>query len=136
MDKQKILLWTTQILRIQKLEKGEISLVFVNNRRIRFYNKTHRKIDRPTDVLAFPMLEGIGGDLHPAFLGDVMISLEMASTEARLYERTMAQQLLILLIHGILHLLGYNHTGSEAEAKRMRRRERILFKRLTEAKNV
>ncbi len=129
-DRTKILHWVRQILLIQNLKEGEVGLVFVNNHRIRVYNRDYRKIDRATDVLAFPMLEGMGGELHPYFLGDVMVSLEMVEKEAHLYRRDMQEQLLVLIIHGILHLLGYDHERSEREEKRMRRREQFILKRL------
>lgn len=122
--------WTRQILLLQKFENGEVNVIFVNNRRIRDYNRDYRKIDRATDVLSFPMREGFGGDLHPDFLGDVMISLEMTEVEAKSYAREMDEQLLILLIHGILHLMGYDHEGSEAEEKKMIRRERFILKKI------
>jgi len=129
-DTEKIRDWTRQILLLQKLAEGEVNIVLVNNWRIRAYNCDYRNIDRATDVLSFPMLEGVGADLHPTFLGDVMISLEMTETEAKLYQREMPEQLLILLIHGILHLLGYDHERSDAEEKRMTRRERFILKRI------
>lgn len=129
-DTEKISQWTTRILMLQNKKQGELSIVFVNNRLIRMYNRDYRKMDRATDVLSFPMLEGIGGDLHPDFLGDVMISLEKTQTDALLYERDSSEHLLILLIHGILHLLGYDHERSQAEEKRMTRRERYILKRL------
>lgn len=125
-----ILNWIRQILLLQKMGEGEVGLVFVNNRRIRIYNREYRLIDRPTDVLAFPMREGIGGALHPTLLGDVMVSLEMVETEARLYRRRVEDQLLILIIHGILHLLGYDHSRSSLEARRMARREKFILNRI------
>lgn len=115
---------------------GEVGVVFVNNRRIRAYNRDYRGQDAPTDVLAFSMLEGIGGGLHPGFLGDVMISLEMVEKEALLYERSRDDQLLMLLIHGLLHLLGYDHERSPREAIRMERREKFLFKKLAEVSPI
>ncbi|MFQ5597387.1 MAG: rRNA maturation RNase YbeY [Nitrospiria bacterium] len=130
LDEKRVLDWTRIILSMQKIHHGEISLVFVNNRRIRIFNKAYRFVDRPTNVLAFPMREGPGGALHPFFLGDVMISLEMVKKEARLYRRTWDEQLLILLIHGILHLLGYDHTRSAREEARMMRREKWIFNRI------
>ena len=129
-DTEKVSQWTTRILMLQNKKQGELSIVFVNNRLIRMYNRDYRKMDRATDVLSFPMLEGIGGDLHPDFLGDVMISLEKTQTDALLYQRDSSEHLLILLIHGILHLLGYDHERSQAEGKRMTRRERYILKRL------
>jgi len=127
--------WALQILKMERREKAELSLVFVNNRRIRAYNKAHRKMDRATDVLAFPMLEGPGRGLQPNLLGDVMISLEKTDAEARLYGRSFNQQLRILLIHGILHLLGYDHEGTEDEARRMEVRERTILNHLRAAEN-
>jgi len=129
-DNDRVIEWTRQILLMQKMSKGEIGLVFVNNRHIQTYNRDHRMIDRPTDVLAFPMREGFGGDLHPTFLGDVMISLEMVEKEARLYQCEVEERLLHLLIHGILHLFGYDHTRSAHEAKRMERREKWILNRI------
>ncbi|MFY9270606.1 MAG: rRNA maturation RNase YbeY, partial [Candidatus Manganitrophaceae bacterium] len=67
---------------------------------------------------------------HPSLIGDVMISLERSAEEAALYGRLKNEQLLILLIHGILHLLGYDHERSPEEARRMERRERFLMKKL------
>jgi len=129
-DEKNIHGWVHRILSLQKMSNAELGLVFVNNRRMRIYNNNYRQIDRATDVLAFPMREGFGGDLHPNVLGDVVISLEMTATEARRYARKEDEQLLILLIHGILHLLGYDHTESEAQAEIMERRERQLFNRI------
>lgn len=128
-NRRKVLQWTRGALSIQKYD-GEVGLVFVNDRQIQVYNRDYRKKDQPTNVLAFPMLEGAGGRLHPGFLGDVMISLERADEEARLYGRSYPEHLLILLIHGLLHLLGYDHERSPQEARRMQRREKVLFKAL------
>jgi len=115
---------------MQKVDQAEIGIILVNDRQIRTYNREYRKKDKPTDVLSFPMREGIGGDLHPHFLGDVMISLETSAEEAKQYGRSRREQLLILLIHGILHLLGYDHERSPIEERRMQRREKLLFKQI------
>jgi len=128
--------WSTKILGMEQLKDAEVSLVFVNNRRIRIYNKSYRKIDRATDVLSFPMLEGEAFGLHPSLLGDIMISLEMTEKEARLYSRSFDEQLLILLIHGMLHLLGYDHVDTEVEAVRMENRERLILKHLMDEHDV
>lgn len=129
-NQKNLLKWAHQILSLQKLDHAELGIILVNDRQIRVYNRKYRKKDRPTDVLSFPMREGIGGDLHPDFLGDVMISLERSEEEALLYGRSRREQLLILLIHGTLHLLGYDHERSPKEERRMQRRERLLFNRI------
>lgn len=129
-NQKNLLKWARQILSLQKLDHAEMGIILVNNRQIRVYNRDYRKKDQPTDVLSFPMREGVGGELHPDFLGDVMISLERSAEEAILYGRSRREQLLILLIHGVLHLLGYDHERSPKEERRMQRRERLLFKRI------
>ncbi|WDT75019.1 MAG: rRNA maturation RNase YbeY [Candidatus Manganitrophus sp.] len=129
-NQRNLLRWARQILSLQKLDRAEMGIILVNNRQIRVYNRDYRKKDQPTDVLSFPMREGVGGELHPDFLGDVMISLERSAEEAILYGRSRREQLLILLIHGVLHLLGYDHERSPKEERRMQRRERLLFKRI------
>ncbi|MCG3116151.1 MAG: rRNA maturation RNase YbeY [Candidatus Manganitrophus sp. SA1] len=129
-NQKNLLRWARQILSLQKLDHAEMGIILVNNRQIRIYNRDYRKKDQPTDVLSFPMREGVGGELHPDFLGDVMISLERSAEEAILYGRSRREQLLILLIHGVLHLLGYDHERSPKEERRMQRRERLLFKRI------
>ncbi len=132
LEEEEVKHWMRQILLMEKAPDGEIGLVFVNNRRIRHYNRDYRQINRVTDVLAFPMREGIGGDLHPNFLGDIMISLERTDSDARRYGRDYRAHLLILLIHGSLHLLGYDHTRSPKEEKRMQERENSIFKGITQ----
>lgn len=129
-NQKNLLKWARRILSLQKLDHAEMGIILVNNRQIRAYNRDYRKKDQPTDVLSFPMREGVGGELHPDFLGDIMISVERSVEEAALYGRSRREQLLILLIHGTLHLLGYDHERSAKEERRMQRRERLLFKRI------
>ena len=95
-------------------------------------NRQYRHKDRPTDVLAFPL-----ADEHcPTLLGDVVISMDTARRQARQRKRAFADELRTLLIHGILHLLGYDHEVSDSEAVRMRRKERELKARLQQSGNV
>jgi len=129
---RRVLSWTRRILQMKRYESGEIGILWVNDRQIRRYNRDYRHQDKATDVLAFPMREGVGGELHPQFLGDVMISLETAKRDAALSGRRYLDHLLMLLIHGTLHLMGYDHEQSDREAQRMKRQERRLFKKLTE----
>ena len=110
--------------------KAELSLLFVNDAQIRRLNKRYRKINRPTDVLAFPMLEG---DVFPSrsqLLGDVVISLETAKRQAKVVGHSLEQEVRTLLIHGILHLLGYNHEDSEDAARLVERKTRAVLKEL------
>ena len=83
-------------------------------------NRQYRGKDRPTDVLSFPLADA----LQPSLLGDVVISVETAARQARRRGHSLREELRTLLIHGILHLLGYDHEISRSEAIRMRRKER------------
>jgi len=85
-------------------------------------NRQYRHKDRSTDVLSFPLAD----ERCPTLLGDVVISVDTARRQARQRKRAFADELRVLLIHGILHLLGYDHEVSDSEAVRMRRKEREL----------
>lgn len=110
---------------------AELSVLLVSDREMRRLNRAWRGRDRTTDVLSFAQAEGEGG--APAeLLGDVVISVGTAKRQAA--ERGVAPgaEAERLLIHGVLHLLGYDHEVSEREARRMQRRERALARALAE----
>ena len=107
--------------------KDEISILLVEDREIRDISRTYLKRDRPTNVIAFPMLEGAFRNLHPQVLGDVVISIETAARDAEKEGMALEDEMLFLLIHGILHLLGYDHEGSAVRARRMGQKQRELF---------
>jgi rRNA maturation RNase YbeY len=105
---------------------AELSVVLVDDRRMRRLNREYRGRDRPTDVLSFAQQEGPAG--APAgLLGDVVISVPATRRQARERGVRLADEGDRLLVHGLLHLLGYDHEGSVAEARRMQRRERALL---------
>ena len=108
---------------------AELSLSMVGTTRMRSLNRRYRGRDSPTDVLAFPM-ERVGKHTE-IFLGDVVICLPIAIRQASRFENTSDQEILRLLIHGILHLLGYDHEQSAQEATRMQRKELLIFKKLS-----
>ncbi len=107
---------------------ADLSLSLVGETRMRSLNRQYRGRDYPTDVLAFPM-EQIGTSTA-VFLGDVVICVPVAIGQASRFENTADQELLRLLIHGTLHLLGYDHEKSTKEATRMQRKERRIVKAL------
>jgi probable rRNA maturation factor len=100
----------------------EVGIVLTDNRKIRGLNKKYRKVDRATDVIAFPM-EKTG------LLGDVVISLERAKSQSREYKHSFEKELAVLVIHGLLHLLGYDHL-KKSEAEVMAKRERAILKKV------
>ncbi len=103
-----------------------LSLEIVGDVRMRRLNRTFRQRDKTTDVLAFATREGPGPT--SALLGDVVISLPQAIRQSRRHQRGINYELVVLLIHGILHLCGYDHERSEREASRMSRRERAVLR--------
>ncbi len=111
-------------------EKSELSVELIGDARIRRLNRQYRKQDRVTDVLAFPIREAImpqGKCLATNMLGDVVISLPTAVRQAREGGRSIDVELATLLIHGVLHLCGYDHERGPHEAVRMSRRERKVL---------
>ena len=95
---------------------------------MRRLNHDYRRKDRTTDVLSFPMREA-RGPLTP-LLGDVVISLDAAAKQAKAGGWSLEEEVIRLLTHGVLHLLGYDHERGAAEAARMRRKERAVIKAL------
>lgn len=109
---------------------AELGLVFVGDRRMRRLNRVYRHKDRTTDVLAFALREAVPPRVlgrASAPLGDVVISIPTALRQAKESRRSLDHEIAVLMIHGILHLCGYDHERSRAEARRMQRRERSLL---------
>jgi len=107
---------------------SELSVSIVGDRSIRRLNRDYLGKDRPTNVISFSMQEGEYGSLNPALLGDVVISADTAAREAEDGGEEFRERLTFLLLHGILHLTGFDHERSGvAEAKRMEDKEQELF---------
>lgn len=112
----------------------EISILFINNSNIRKLNRQYREIDKPTDVLSFPLytpddLENIknASDLpEEVALGDIAISLEKVEEQAKEYGHAFERELGFLVVHGMLHLLGYDHVEEKDRIKMRFREESIL----------
>lgn len=111
---------------------SEISLLFTNDAKIRSLNAQYRGKDKATDVLSFSHIEGLTLLSLDSSLGDIVISTDTARRQARQYRVTLNAEILRLLIHGILHLFGYDHEGVSArKAQQMRRTEARIMKRLS-----
>jgi probable rRNA maturation factor len=120
-----------RLLKALDREESETSVLLVDDDQIREFNKRYLKRDRPTNVISFAMTEGAFGDVHPEILGDIIISVETAARDAETGRLDFMDELEFLLIHGLLHLLGYEHENTDAEeAQRMKSRERELFRLL------
>ena len=110
---------------------AELSILILNNSGIQEVNREYLQRDRPTNVISFAMQEGDGAGLLPLVLGDVVISAERAATDAAEAEIPFEHELWFLLLHGILHLVGYDHErGSAQEAELMEAKEAEIFAQL------
>jgi probable rRNA maturation factor len=117
-----------KVLEILEQDQAELCLVLVGNAEIRNLNAKFRQKDYPTDVLSFPA----GDELPPGarLLGDIVISVEKAKEQAKERRRTLNDEMVTLLIHGIVHLLGYDHERSPKDARIMDRLEKKIYRAL------
>lgn len=130
------------------LESAELSLIFVNNRKSREINSSYRGIDRPTDVLSFPMHDSLKRshstradyDIHgepvnreslnrpgDILLGDIVINTHRTVEQAEDHGNSYYEELTSLLIHGLLHLIGYDHEKNYYQARKMKKKELELL---------
>ena len=131
-----------RLMRAARLDRCELSVLLAGDRTVGALNREYRGEDRPTDVLSFSQLEQAGRsalDPHAVencpgqLLGDVVISIDTALAQARELGVSPRARLRTLLIHGLLHLIGYDHERSAADARRMFARERELAAQLKPA---
>ncbi|RLL48047.1 rRNA maturation RNase YbeY [Oceanobacillus piezotolerans] len=112
--------------------EAEISVNFVDNKEIQELNRNYRQKDVPTDVISFAMQEKVEGEMSiigediPLTLGDIVISLDKAKEQADEFGHSLQRELGFLAVHGLLHLLGYDHMNKEDETKMFGRQEQIL----------
>lgn len=126
-----------RLVNILSVADRAVSIVFMDDRRIAVYNRKFRSRKGPTNVLSFPVEPAdaaIAPNLLNAELGDILISVETAAKEAAADNKPLSDRLTELIIHGLLHLLGYDHERSEDEAWRMWTREQELFHQLQPVK--
>lgn len=98
-------------------------IVISNDRNVRNANRTYRKLDRPTDVLSFPTGDGMAHTRLDGYLGDLLISADRAAKQAKQYEHSVTDEIKILVLHGLLHLIGFDH---EEDGGEMREFETVL----------
>ena len=110
--------------------EAELSLLFVNDRQIQTLNREYLRRDKPTNVLAFSMREGEFSTLHPHLLGDLVISVETAKRQSNRFGLDGAEMVILLMVHGVLHLIGYEHEGTKKGAREMTLKQRELFRQV------
>lgn len=108
--------------------EAEVDLLFVDNEAIREMNAEYRNIDRATDVLSFPMYEADEeiDDEEEILFGDIVISLERAEEQRQEYGHSLEREVMYLLVHGLLHLSGYDHMEEDEKALMREREEKLL----------
>ena len=115
-------------------KSAEVSVSFVDNNEIRRLNRLYRDKDKSTDVLSFPLGENgvydVNNETGAVLLGDVVISIETAIKQAKMYNHPLEREVGFLTVHSMLHLLGYDHETSPLEAERMHEKEEMVLERL------
>jgi probable rRNA maturation factor len=110
--------------------ESELSILLVDDDEMQHLNREYLSRDHPTNVLAFSMREGEERHLNPSVLGDVVISTETAQQEALQRDVPLEEEMALLLVHGILHLLGYDHEDDPEAAAEMEAKEKEVLTRL------
>ena len=120
------------LLNIMDCANKELSISFVDDKTIQELNKIYLQKNKPTNVLSFSLQEGKYGNINPDILGDIIISAETAQRDADIGNLSLSEEIVFLIIHGLLHLLGFNHENTtRAQTTKMRLKERELFQNIT-----
>ena len=113
-------------LKRENINNAIFNVIIVDNKRIREINREYRKIDRETDVISFALEDNLNIELPVRMLGDIYISIDKAREQALSYNHSLERELSFLAVHGLLHLLGYDHMNEEDEKIMFSRQEMIL----------
>jgi probable rRNA maturation factor len=127
LNKTKVIKSARQILSILEQPMAELSILFVGDRKMEQLNAFYRGINKTTDVLSFEAGMPVKHHEADTVLGDIVISVPKAEAQAATAGTGFYDEVRRLLIHGILHLLGYDHEGSYYRARKMRNKEREIF---------
>ena len=122
-DRQRVRKVTEDLLTYLDLDTRDLSILFTDNKQIRKINRAYFNRDRPTNVISFSYADGLPCEV----LGDLVISLERARKESEISGVPFYERVFSLIIHGLLHVQGFDHETGEREARRMRYREKKLL---------
>lgn len=117
---------------LSRRDNFSLEVNFIDNETIHQINKDYRHIDRPTDVISFAFLDEVEGEVsinyddHQFLLGEILISIDQAKIQAEEYGHSLHREICFLFVHGLLHLLGYDHQNEEEEKEMFGLQERIL----------
>lgn len=118
-----------KVLLLEESNNCEVSIYITNDEEIQELNRIYRNVDAPTDVLAFAMREGEDGELNREILGDVIISISTAEKQANEFGHSLEKEIALLVAHGVLHLLGYEHEEA-SQANVMKQKEMLVLEYL------
>ena len=126
---QRLMEKTFKKLNIKKDYEVDVNLI--DNERIHEINREYRHVDRPTDVISFAFLDHVDGEVTikgdiPTLLGEIFISVDKAKEQANAYGHSLLREMSFLFVHGLLHLLGYDHMTKEEETVMFSLQEEIL----------
>ena len=121
-----------EVLKEEKVRKAECNIIFVDNEKIHEINREYRHIDRVTDVISFALEDEMENEPSAQYemrvLGDIYISVDRAKEQALEYGHSFLREICFLAIHGMLHLLGYDHQTTEDEKIMFQKQEEVLAK--------
>ena len=127
-QRRKIRSTVLKLLKIMDCANKELSISFVDDNTIKQLNNHYLQRDHSTNVLSFSLQEGEYGNINPHILGDIVISTETAQRDAIRGDLSLSEEIDFLIIHGLLHLLGFNHENTtKAQTTKMQMKERELF---------
>lgn len=135
-ERRKIRSTVLKLLKIMDCANKELSISFVDDNTIKQLNNHYLQRDHSTNVLSFSLQEGEYGNVNPHILGDIVVSTETAQRDAAKGDLSLSEEIDFLIIHGLLHLLGFNHKNTtKAQTTKMQMKERELFGILNSGKS-
>jgi probable rRNA maturation factor len=127
LDLRRIRKSAQRILANLALPDAELSILLVDDAQIQDLNQRYLNRNKPTNVLAFSMKEGEFSTLHPQLLGDLVISVETARRQSDRFRLNKMEMITLLMVHGVLHLVGYEHERTRKGAREMTIKQKELF---------
>ena len=131
LDKTRLTKAAGSILTFLNQTEAELSILFVGDRKMKELNSAYRGKNKSTDVLSFEAGIPVQDSAVNNILGDIVINIPRAESQAKEYGTTFYDELYRLLIHGTLHLVGYDHEVSKYEERKMRKKEEAIFNAVT-----
>ena len=123
-------------LEIEHVENAVFTIIFIDDEKMHELNKTYRGIDRTTDVLSFAYEDNETMKCDIRMLGEIFVSIPKMKEQAKDYGHSETRELSFLVVHGILHLLGYDHTLGEKEEKEMFSRQELVLNEFEETRKA